>query len=78
MKKIAVPHSAGKLVAHCFQIDLEFGSVDFCGGRKTGETEEKPFEARTRPEPNTRSPRFRTQATLVGGELRHTRLCLRR
>ena len=25
------------LFIHCFQIELEFRSVDFCGGRKTGE-----------------------------------------
>ena len=29
---------------HCFQIELEFRSVDFCGGRKTGEPREKPSE----------------------------------
>ena len=25
------------LFVHCFQIELEFGNVGFCGGRKTGE-----------------------------------------
>ena len=32
------------LFIHCFKIELEFGSVDFCGGRKTGEPGEKPSE----------------------------------
>ena len=32
------------LFIHCFQIELEFRSVDFCGGRKTGELGEKPSE----------------------------------
>ena len=30
------------LFIHCLQIELEFRSVDFCGGRKTGEPGEKP------------------------------------
>ena len=30
------------LFIHRFQIELEFRSVDFCGGRKTGELGEKP------------------------------------
>jgi len=30
------------LFIHCFLIELEFRSVDFCEGRKTGEPEEKP------------------------------------
>ena len=30
------------LFIHCFQIELEFTSVDFCGGRKSGELVEKP------------------------------------
>ena len=42
-KKIVLPHSAGKLVAHRFQIELEF-SVDFCVGRQTGEPGEKPLD----------------------------------
>ena len=29
---------------HCFQSELEFTRVDFCGGRKTGEPREKPSE----------------------------------
>ena len=29
------------LFIHCLQIELEFRSVDFCGGRKTGEPGEK-------------------------------------
>ena len=31
-----------------FQIELEFGSVGFCGEGKTGETGEKPLRARER------------------------------
>ena len=31
------------LFIHCFQTELEFRSVDFCGGRKTGEPGEKPW-----------------------------------
>ena len=30
------------LLLHCFQVELEFGNVGFCGGRKTGEPGEKP------------------------------------
>ena len=29
---------------HCFQVELEFGNVSFCGGRKTGVPGEKPSE----------------------------------
>ena len=37
--------SAGKFVAHCFQFELEFtSSIDFYGGRKTGEPREKPLD----------------------------------
>ena len=32
------------LFIHCFLIELEFRSVDFCGGRKTGEPGEKPSD----------------------------------
>ena len=32
------------IIIHCFQIELEFRSVDFCGGRETGEPGEKPSE----------------------------------
>ena len=33
---------------HCFQVELEFGNVGFCGRRKTGVPGEKPLGARTR------------------------------
>ena len=36
-----------KPVALEFSIELEFRNVDFCGGRKTGETREKPSEQPT-------------------------------
>ena len=35
-------NSTNWLFIHCLQIELEFRSVDFCGGRKTGEPGEKP------------------------------------
>ena len=31
---------------HCFQFELEFRNVDFCGGRKTGEDETRARENR--------------------------------
>ena len=40
------------LFMHWFQIELEFRSADFCGGRKTGEPGEKPSEGQ---EPTTNS-----------------------
>ena len=36
------------LFVHCFQVELEFGNVGFCGGRKTGVPGEKPLRAGTR------------------------------
>ena len=33
---------------HCFQVDLEFGNVGFCGGRKTGVPGRKTLGAGTR------------------------------
>ena len=38
---------------HCFQIELEFRSVDFCEGRKTGEPGEKPSEQGREPTTNS-------------------------
>ena len=38
---------------HCFQIESEFSSVDFCGGRKTGEPGEKPSEQGREPTTNS-------------------------
>ena len=32
------------LFIHCFEIELKFKSVDFCGGRKSEEPGEKPLE----------------------------------
>ena len=36
-----------------FPIELEFSSVDFCGGRKTGEPGEKPSEREREPTTNS-------------------------
>ena len=36
-----------------FPIELEFGSVGFCGGRKTGEPGEKPSEQGREPTTNS-------------------------
>ena len=33
-----------RLFAYCFQIELEFRSASFCGGRKNTEPEERPSE----------------------------------
>ena len=41
------------LFIHCFQIELEFKSVDFCGGRKTRELREKPLEQGREPTTNS-------------------------
>ena len=41
------------LFIHWFQIELEFRSVDFCGGRKTGEPREKPSEQGQQPTTNS-------------------------
>ena len=40
------PRSGSSL--RCFQIELEFGNVGFCGGRKTGVPGEKSLGAGTR------------------------------
>ena len=63
------------LFIHCFQIELEFRNVDFCGGRKTGEPGEKPSEQgenqqQTQPTYDAGSGN-RTRDTLVGGERSH-------
>ena len=42
-----------KPVALEFPIELEFGSVGFCGGRKTGEPGEKPSEQGREPTSNS-------------------------
>ena len=66
------------LFIHCFQIKLEFRSVDFCGGRKTREAREKPSYQGWEPTTNlihmTPSPgidRNWTWTTLVGGKCSH-------
>ena len=66
------------LFVQCFQIQLEFRSVDFCGGWKTGDSGKKSWEQgqnqqQTQPICNAEAGN-RTWATLVGGEhspLRH-------
>ena len=67
-------HGGGSSI-HCFQVELEFGNVGFCGGRKTGVPGEKPSEQdenqqQTQPTYDTETGN-RTQATLVGGECSH-------
>ena len=37
----------------CFQIEMEFGNVGFCGGRKTKVPGEKPSEQRREPTTNS-------------------------
>ena len=63
------------LFIHCFQIELEFRSFDFCGVRKTGEPEEKSSEQgenqqQTRPTYDAGSGN-QTRDTLVGGKRSH-------
>ena len=41
------------LLLHCFQVELEFGNVGFCGGRKTGVPGEKPSEQGREPTINS-------------------------
>ena len=38
---------------HCFQVELEFGNVGFCGGSKTGVPGEKPSEQGREPTTNS-------------------------
>ena len=66
------------LFIHCFLIDLEFRSVDFCGWTKTGEPGEpgeKPSEQAREPTTNSihiwRRARESNLATLVEGERSH-------
>ena len=44
------------LFIHCFLIELEFRSVVFCGGRKTGEPGEKPSEQGREASAHTTAP----------------------
>ena len=60
---------------HCFQVELEFENVGFCGGRKTGVPGENPQskdenQQQTQPTYDAESGN-RTRATLVGGECSH-------
>ena len=38
----------GSYLNYCLQMELEFGNVGFCGGRKTRETWRKTLGAKTR------------------------------
>ena len=57
---------------HCFQIELEFTSAGFCGGRKTGVPGKKPSEQGREPTTNSthilRLVGIPTQVALVGSE----------
>ena len=66
------------LFIYCFQIELEFSlSVDFCGGRKTGEPRENLSEQGQEPTTNSTHIQYdagsgnQTWAKLVGGERSH-------
>ena len=64
-----------KPVALGFQLELEFGNVGFCGGRKTGEPGKSPRsrdenQQQTQPTYDVKSGN-RTRATLVGGTCSH-------
>ena len=50
---ISVAHPPSGSSVHCFQVELEIGKVGFCGGRKTGEPEEKPSEQGREPTTNS-------------------------
>ena len=54
------------LFIHCFQIELEFGSVGFCGGRKTGEPGEKPSDQGQEPTTNSTHTWRRVQESNPG------------
>ena len=41
------------LSVHCFQVELEFGNVGFCGGKKTGVPEENLMEQGREPTTNS-------------------------
>ena len=49
-----------------FQIELEFGNVGFCGGRKTGVPGEKPSEQRREPTTNSTHIRRRGRESNPG------------
>ena len=51
---IGIPvESTEWLLLYCFQVELEFGNVGFCGGRKTGVPGEKPLEQGREPTTNS-------------------------
>ena len=63
------------LSIHCFQIELEFRSVNFCGGGKSGEPEKNP---RSKDENQQQTQLTcdagsgnRTRITVAGGECSH-------
>ena len=45
--------STERLLLHCFQVELEFRNVGFCGGRKTVVPREKPSEQGREPTTNS-------------------------
>ena len=62
---------------HFFQVELEFGNVGFCGGRKTGVPREKPSEQEREPTTNSThimtpslgiEPGLHWREACVGGE----------
>ena len=65
------------LLLHCFQIELEFGNVGFCGERKTvipGENSRNRDENQKQTQPTYDAEignRTRAASTLVGGECSH-------
>ena len=51
-----------------FQVELEFGNVGFCGGRKTGEPGEKPWEqGREQTQPTYDARSWRRKGLRGGG-----------
>ena len=63
------------LFFHCFQVELEFRNVGFCGERKTGEPSETPSEQEREPTRNSthiwRQLRDLNPGLKVGGERSH-------
>jgi len=43
---LAFPRGGSSEFIHCLQIELEFGSVDFCGGKKKRSTRRKTLGAK--------------------------------
>ena len=62
---------------HCIQVELEFGNVGFCGGRKTGVPGEKPSVQGREPTTNSTHICHRVRETNpghIGGRLRGRRM----